>query len=599
MISHVNDEQPAHWDLSRLFMSPADPALQQTISEVERATESIALRLSTGGAGLLPDELVHVLETIDDVEASLGRLSAYAFLAHVDDHRSPTSARLMTRVEVLRASFQAQIALLDSELTDIDDQAFSRLLSEERIRPFAQYLRRRRVRGKHRLTGDQERLLASLSPMGRLAWDRLAADTLMRTKVVVDGRSLTLTESHLLRREPDRDLRRRASEAMAAAFDSNLGLWAYILNTLLLEKNLTDTIRRYPNWLSARNEENEVSDRTVEAMVATVASRFDLVQRYYRAKRELLGLDKLFDWDRFVGVAVSRMSVPWSDARRLVTNGYAAFSPRLAELVHVLFEQGVIDGVNRDRSGGFCQYTAPGLPPYISLNYTGAIGDVLTLGHELGHGVHILLSGERNRAVYYEPPQVLSETASLFGESLVLRELLRDSDQDSRAAVLCRQVEQLIDMVFRNVAYHGFEGDLYHAREHRGELSAGEISELWLQHNARLYGDSVELTPAYEPLWAMVSHIFRFPGYLYAYSFGNLLALGLLARWEVAGANFAERYIDFLAAGGSIQPPLLASQAGVDIERAGFWNDAIDYIETKVAEVEAIVRSAPRPSPSP
>jgi oligoendopeptidase F len=447
------------------------------------------------------------------------------------------------------------------------------------------------------LSSEQEQLIAKLSPAGRSAWDRLATETLIGTTVTVDGRSRTLTDALALRSNPDRDLRRRASEAIGAALRTNLALRLYILNMLLLEKTLMDTMRGYPTWLSARNEENELTDATVEAMVSAVTSRFGLVHRYYRAKRQLLGLNQLFDWDRFVNVGGSQSTIPWSEARELVTEAYAGFSPRIAEIVDQLFEQRVINGGNREGSGGFCQYIGPGLPPYISLNYTGRLENVLTLGHELGHGAHIWLSGERNRAIYYEPPQVMSETASLFGESLVLRELLRRADAGSKILILCRQVEQIIEMVFRNVAFHRFEGDLYRARDLHGELSVEEITSLWLEHNRFLYGDAVDLTAAYEPLWCLVSHILRFPGYLYAYSFGNLFALGLLARWTEVGTSFVNSYLNLLSAGGSMPPPVMAKEAGVDIGEADFWDRALDYIETKVAEVEAISHVAPRLNP--
>ena len=388
---------------------------------------------------------------------------------------------------------------------------------------------------------------------------------------------------------PDREVRRTAAEAVTAALAPGLRTRAYVLNTLLADKSVDDRLRRYPNWLAARNLANEASDESVQALIEAVRGRYELARRWYRLKAGLLGIDRLADYDRMAAVTQDEVNFTYTQARELVLDCYGSFSPELGELAGRFFAERWIDAPVRPakRGGAFCASAVPSAHPYVLLNYTARRRDVLTLAHELGHGVHFALAA-RQGIFHQGTPLTLAETASVFGETVVFGRLLaQDTTPQSRLALLAEHLEDIIATVFRQVAMNRFEELAHTGRREQGELSVERIGELWAQSQAELLGDSVEITDGYRTWWSYIPHFINTPGYVYAYAYGQLLALSVYERYEQQGADFVPHYLELLAAGGSRSPEELGEIVGVDLTDPGFWDAGLDLVERQLELAEA------------
>jgi oligoendopeptidase F len=395
---------------------------------------------------------------------------------------------------------------------------------------------------------------------------------------------------------PDRDVRRTSADAVTEALKPGLRTRAYIFNTLLADKALDDRLRHYPTWLSARNLANEASDESVEALVSAVRARYELPRRWYRLKAGLLGLDRLADYDRMASVTSVEETVPWREARDLVLECYGGFSGELGDLVRRFFDESWVDAPVRPgkRGGAFCSYTVPSVHPYVLLNYTAKRRDVLTLAHELGPGVHAALGG-RQGIFHMATPLTLAETASVFGETIVFGRLLERADTaESRLDLLASSIEGSIATVFRQVAMNRFEHLVHTERRERGELPVDRFNELWTESQTEMLGDAVEITEGYRSWWSYVPHFISTPGYVYAYAYGQLLALSVYARYEQEGEAFVPRYLQLLEAGGSKPPEELGQIVGIDLTDPDFWDRGLDLVERQLSAAEAAARETGR-----
>ena len=364
----------------------------------------------------------------------------------------------------------------------------------------------------------------------------------------------------------------------------------FIMNNILADKASDDRLRSYPTWISARNMGNEVDDGTVDALVAAVTSRYDIVARYYNIKRRLLGVDELFDYDRYAPLPSADKHYAWDEARSIVLNAYASFDPRLSDIAAMFFDRRWIDAAIRPgkRGGAFSAGTVPSVHPYILMNYEARPRDVMTLAHELGHGVHQKLSGVQG-LLQADTPLTTAETASVFGEMLVFQDLLaREDDPKIRLAMLTSKIEDSFATAFRQISMNRFEQAAHTARRSEGELSAERISELWMGSQRPMFGDSVTLTDNYAIWWSYIPHFIATPGYVYAYAFGELLVLALYARYKQAPAGFADAYVGMLTAGGSNWPHEIVKPLGVDLTDPAFWQNGLDILAEMVGEAEEL-----------
>jgi oligoendopeptidase F len=357
-----------------------------------------------------------------------------------------------------------------------------------------------------------------------------------------------------------------------------------------------DRLRKYPDWISSRNLSNEASDESVQALITAVTARYDIPQRWYRLKAQLLGVERIADYDRMAAVTSEEPVVPWGEARDLVLDCYREFSTELGDIVQRSYDDRWIDAPLRPgkRGGAFCASTVPDLHPYVMLNYTATRQDVLTLAHELGHGVHAVL-GARQGIFHMSTPLTMAETASTFGEEIVFERLLeRAESPESRLSLLARNIEGAIATVFRQTAMNRFEDRVHNERRSQGELSVDRISELWIETQSAMLGDSVDLTDGYARWWSYVPHFVNTPGYVYAYAYGQLFALSVYRLYTESGDEFVPRYIDLLAAGGSRSPEDLGKLVGVDLTDPGFWDAGLALVEETLDKTEQAARDAGR-----
>jgi oligoendopeptidase F len=409
-------------------------------------------------------------------------------------------------------------------------------------------------------------------------------------RVNLDDRELTLDVALSRLLSPDRETRRTSADAVSAALEPGLRTRGFIYNTLVFDKSVEDRLRSYPNWLASRNLANEASDESVMALINAVRNRFDIPQRWYRLKAQLLGIDRLADYDRSAPVLTEEVQYSFGAARDLVLDTYSSFSPVAGQVVRRFFDEHWIDAPTRPhkRGGAFCSYTVPSVHPYVMLNYTATRRDVLTMAHEFGHGLHASLSQPQG-IFHHSTPLTLAETASVFGEELVFGRMLDESTDDAtRLGLLAERVDGAIATVFRQMAMNRFEHLIHTRRRSDGELSADRICEAWVETQAELFGDSVEITGGYRMWWSYVPHFINTPGYVYAYAYGLLLALSVYSRYLQEGESFVPRYIELLSAGGSRSPEQLAEIVGIDLTDPGFWDSGLALVEQQLSEAEEL-----------
>jgi oligoendopeptidase F len=592
------DVQEVAWDLDPLVDGEgpegADRLLAEADERAARFAETYAGRVGElDGAGLAG--AMAELETIVD---RLGRAGNYAMLRFAVDTADPANGALLARVQEKATAVETKLLFFELEWAAVDDERADELLSADGLQTTRHHLRTLRRYRPHLLSEPEEKLMTEKGLTGSDAWTRLFSELASAIRVELadaeEGVALDVALSRLA--SPDREVRRATAQAVTTALEPGLRTRAYVFNTLLLDKAVDDRLRAYPNWLAARNLANEASDESVAALLEAVRSNYELPRRWYRLKAELLGLDRLADYDRMASVADEEVTVDWPEASELVLSTFHEFSPVLGDLAQRFFDEHWIDAPVRPnkRGGAFCAYTTPSVHPYVMLNYTGRRRDVLVLAHELGHGLHAGLAIPRGPLEQHTPLTV-SETASVFGETLVFRRLLDAADTPrSRLALLAENIEGSIATVFRQTAMNGFEALVHTARRNEGELSVERFGELWHQSQSEMLGDAVEITDGYRLWWSYVPHFIGTPGYVYAYAYGQLLALSVYRRYLEEGEDFVPRYVELLSAGGSRSPEELAAIAGLDLEDPSFWaqglelvRDQLDAAEAAAAEVRA------------
>ncbi|MBV8991486.1 MAG: M3 family oligoendopeptidase, partial [Solirubrobacterales bacterium] len=445
----------------------------------------------------------------------------------------------------------------------------------------------------HLLTEPEEKILAEKSISSQSAWSRLFGELVAALRVDLDQQQLTLDVALSRLLSPDREARRAAADAVTLALEPGLRTRAFIYNTLVHDKAVEDRLRKYPHWLAARNLSNEASDESVMALIEAVRARYDIPQRWYALKAKLLGVERLADYDRSAPVVAEEVTFSFSQARELVLDTYDSFSSDAGRVVHRFFDEHWIDAPIREnkRGGAFCAYTVPSVHPYVLLNFTARRRDVLTMAHELGHGLHAALA--QPQGVFHQStPLTLAETASVFGETLVFGRLLDAAASDrERLGLLAERIDGAIATVFRQMAMNRFEHLVHTRRRGEGELSVDRINELWIETQLELFGGSVEVTDGYRMWWSYVPHFINTPGYVYAYAYGQLLALSAYGRYQEEGDSFVPRYLELLASGGSRSPEELGAIIGVDLADPGFWDAGLRLVEQQLAAAERLTAS--------
>jgi oligoendopeptidase F len=592
--------QEVAWDLSDLLDGGgSDPqaGVDTLLAQAQERADAFAATYAGKLAELDGEGLVAAMKELAEIEEIAARAGTYAHLAFSVDTQSPANGALLQRVEEKGTAIETKLLFFHLEWAALDDAKAQELLAADGIEFARHHLVTARRYRPHLLSEPEERILAEKGLSGRSAWVRLFEEQTAAITVPLPEQGEVPLDAALSRLfSPDRDVRRDTAERVTAALQPGLRTRAYAFNTLLADKMTDDRLRNYPHWLAARNLSNEASDESVQALIDAVRGRYELPRRWYRLKAQLLGLDKLADYDRMAAVTQDNEQIAWPQAKEIVQDAYSSFSDELGGIVSKFFAQPWIDGPVRPgkRGGAFCSYGVPSAHPYVLLNYTHLRRDVLTLAHELGHGVHAVLGGTQG-VFHMATPLTLAETASVFGETLVFGRLLDASPSpESKLSLLAESIEGSIATVFRQVAMNRFEHLIHTHRRETGELSVDDFGSLWAQSQEELLGDAVDVTEGYHSWWSYVPHFVASPGYVYAYAYGQLLALAVYGRYEEEGPAFEADYVNLLRAGGSKSPEELGQIVGVDLADPGFWDKGLDLVERKLDAAEQAAKDAGR-----
>ncbi len=589
------DDLPV-WNLSDLYKSPDALEVKADVAAATNAAAAFNKRYKGRIAALAASpeggaELAGAIEAFEEIEDRLGRLISYAGLLYAQDNMNPAHAKFYGDMQERITTISTDLLFFTLELNRVEDATLSKALEDPALAHYAPWLRDLRAMRPYQLSDELETLLHEKSVTGHAAWNRLFDETMARLTFDVGGRKLSLEAALHRLSEKDPATRKEAAHALAATFKANIPLFTLITNTLAKDKEIEDRQRGFEDMAQSRHIANRVEPEVVAALVEAVQRSYpELSHRYYAMKAKWLGLDKLEYWDRNAPLPQSDDKViPWAQARETVLDAYRGFTPDMAEIAGRFFERGWIDAPMRPgkATGAFAHPTVPSAHPYILLNYQGKTRVVLTLAHELGHGVHQVLAAKQG-PLMADTPLTLAETASVFGEMLTFRKLLASAtDKERRKAMLASKVEDMLNTVVRQTAFYTFERRVHHARR-EGELTSEDIGRIWLEVQGESLGPAIHLGEGYETYWCYVSHFIHAPFYVYAYAFGDCLVNSLYAVYENAQEGFAERYFEMLSAGGTLRHKELLAPFGLDASDPAFWDKGLSMIRGFIDELEAM-----------
>ncbi|MDH2325596.1 M3 family oligoendopeptidase [Cereibacter sp. SYSU M97828] len=580
------------WDLTDLYTAPEAPEVERDLAWTRDTCAAFAAKYEGKLAALTATELLDCVQLYERIDVTAGRLMSYAGLRYYQNTMDSERAKFMADVQDEITDASTPLVFFSLEFNRLDDTHLDALLAENvdlaRYKPVFDRMRAMRP---HQLSDELERFLHDQSTVGAAAWNRLFDETMAGLTFTVDGEELNLESTLNLLTDQDRAKREAAAKALAAVFDKNIKLFARVHNTLAKEKQVEDKWRKMPTPQTGRHLSNHVEPEVVEALRnAVVAAYPKLSHRYYRLKAKWMGLDTLQVWDRNAPLPTETpRTIGWDEARRTVTEAYAAFDPRMAELAEPFFTDGWIDaGVKPGKApGAFAHPTVTTVHPYVMLNYLGKPRDVMTLAHELGHGVHQRLAADQGEMLS-STPLTLAETASVFGEMLTFRKLLDAAKTPAeRKTLLAGKVEDMINTVVRQIAFYDFECKLHAARA-EGELTPDDINALWMSVQAQSLGDAFEFMDGYETFWSYIPHFVHSPFYVYAYAFGDGLVNALYAVYAEGDAGFQDKYFEMLKAGGSKHHKELLAPFGLDASDPAFWDKGLSMIAGFIDELEAM-----------
>ena len=578
------------WDLGDLYPGPDSKALAADFTRAEAEAKAFAARYETKLAGLSGAALAEAIAGFERIEEILGRIASYAQLLFAGDSTDAGIGKFYQTTTERITTISSHLIFFGLELNRIDDAVLSKKLSDPTCARWAPWLRDLRVFRPHQLSDELEKLLHEKEVTGHSAWSRLFDETVAGMQVPLLGETLTVSAALNKLSDSDRSVRAAAGAAVGKIFGDNIRLFSLITNTLAKDKEIIDNWRHYATPTSYRNLSNMVEDEVVAALDSAVRDSFPRIShRYYAMKAKWLGLEKLQHWDRNAPLPDDEdRHIPWAEAQEKIVAAYGAFSPELAELGGRFFTKPWIDATTRaGKSGGaFSHPTVPSAHPYILMNYHGRTRDVMTLAHELGHGVHQILAGQQGYLLS-NTPITLAETASVFGEMLTFRALL-DAEQNParRRIMLAGKVEDMINTVIRQIAFYRFE-KLLHDERRGGEILPERLGEIWLGVQRESLGPVFEFTPEYANFWAYIPHFIHSPFYVYAYAFGDCLVNALYDVFRAGHPGFQQKYLDLLRAGGAKRHKELLAPFGLDASDPGFWKRGLDVIAGFVDELEA------------
>ena len=584
------------WDLSDLYAGADDPRLEIDMDAVREQALAFEARFKNTIARTDLDAH-HLRQAQDAYEVLLRaqyRPQAYAMLLFATNTQDPERGALFQKTREFGSAIATHLVFFDLEIGQIPAETYDALIGDDALDSYRHYLDHLRLLSVHNLSESEEKILVETATSRGQAFGRLFTETHGRAKYRLNrnGQRQELTQSELLPllHNPDRQLRKTAAQALTKGLKRNAHVCTFIYNTLLHEKDVLDRLRHYKRPEAGRHLHNELSAEIVDTVSEVCIANYGTVADYYRLKRRLLDLDELTHYDRYAPLEGDEGEIPFSQAREIVLGAFGDFSPRLLDIANDFFDKRWIDAelAAGKRGGAFCAGVTPDHHPYILLNYTNQPRDVMTLAHELGHGVHDVLARD-NHLFDYHPVLPMAETASTFGEMLVFDRLRQNlTTRQERLSLVCSKIEDTFATVFRQVAMYRFEQQAHQARRSEGELPTARFNELWQSNMQEMFGDSLSLGEDHACWWLYIPHIINIPFYVYAYAFGELMVLSLYARYQEEGEAFVSKYFDLLSAGGSRSPAELVADMGFDIADRAFWQGGCDLIRQRVDEAIAL-----------
>ena len=583
----------AHWNLGDLFSGTDDPSLAETLAAVQARAEQFEAdyKVKIAFEGLTAETLGAALREYESIQQEAAKPMTFASLLFSTDTGDPARGAFLQKMQEQGTRLALPLLFFELELAAAADDTLAPLLNTPEIAPYKHFIGVVRAARSHMLSETEERLMEELANTGGRAFGRLFQETTSNAVFSWNGQELGLAQITAKFMDPNREVRRTAAEAFTAGLKPHSRTLTYIFNTLLQNKNVQDRLRQYSSAQASRHEANELDESTVSLVVDTVVRNYPLVARYYHLKREILGVDTLTHYDRYAPLFEAEETITYPSAQEMVLEAFGGFAPEMRNRATEFFDKNWIDAPATEgkASGAFCSYVTPDTHPYVLVNYLGRMKDVMTLAHELGHGVHASLSRSQS-LLNFHGTLPLAELASTFGEMLVFEQAVQLASPKDKLALYAEKIEGAFATIPRQTAMYRFELAIHAHRREQGELTTEEFGGYWQQEVQAMFGDSVELGDEHKLWWSYIGHFIGSPFYVYAYSFGELLVLSLYQQAKVGDSAFAARYLDMLALGGSLTPQELMARVGVDLSDPQFWQGGFDVLGGLVDEFEGLWR---------
>ena len=582
-----------HWNLGDLYDGISDPRIERTLADCQVRAEKFEAdyKGKINAADLSAAALGAALVEYEAIGQEADKPMSFASLLFAADTGDAARGAFLQKMREEGTRLTLPLLFFDLELAAVPEEVLAPLLETPEAAPYKHYIGTVRASRTHLLSETEERLMEEMANTGERAFERLFEEITSAAVFHWNGEELGLAQITAKLQEADRETRCTAAAAFTAGLQPLSRMLTYIFNTLLQEKNVQDRLRRYASPQEARHLANELDEETVSLVVGTVVRNYSLVARYYHLKREILGLDTLTHYDRYAPLFEAEEIVPYPQAQEMVLAAFGDFSPEMRRRAGEFFDKHWIDApaTKGKASGAFCSYVTPDAHPYVLVNYLGRMKDVMTLAHELGHGVHASLSRKQS-LLNFHGTLPLAELASTFGEMLVFERATQQASLKDKLALYAEKIEGTFATIPRQTAMYRFEQAIHAHRRERGELTTAEFGEYWQREMQAMFGDSVELGAEHRLWWSYIGHFIRAPFYVYAYSLGELLVLSLYQQARQEGPAFAVKYLEMLAAGGSLTPQELIAKVGVNLNDPRFWQGGFDILAGLVNEFEALWR---------
>ncbi len=588
-----NLEADVHWNLCDLYESITDPKIEEALASCFARAEAFEAdyKGKINAAELTAALLGAALREYEAIGQEAAKPMTFASLLFTTDTGDPARGAFLQKMREQGTALALPLLFFELELAAVPDAVLAPLLDAPEVALYQHYLGLVRASRPHMLSETEERLMEELANTGGRAFERLFEEITSNAVFHWNGEDLGLAQITAMFMDPDREVRRTAAAAFTAGLTPHLKTLTYIFNTLLQEKNVEDRLRHYPTPQEARHLANELDEATVSLVVDTVVRNYPLVARYYHLKREILGVDTLTHYDRYAPLFEAEEVISYPQAQDMVLTAFGDFSPEMRRRAADFFDQNWIDApaTKGKASGAFCSYVTPDTHPYVLVNYLGRMKDVMTLAHELGHGVHA--SSSRSQSLLnFHGTLPLAELASTFGEMLVFEQAIQNASLKDKLALYAEKIEGAFATIPRQTAMYRFELAIHRHRREEGELTPEEFGEYWQREVQLMFGDSVVLGEEHKLWWSYISHFVAAPFYVYAYSLGELLVLSLYQQAKREGAAFADKYLRMLEAGGSLTPQELMAQVDINLSDPSFWQGGFDVLAGLVDQFEALWR---------